>query len=218
MRPTSGDSWRCSGRDRRDSRLGDFGGMSEMRRKMLVALVSLFALMLGAPPASATTDRIPVTSVLVGAEEVTAAVCRQDGRVVPCDQLGVGPFKTLQIRNAQDRQFWDGDAYLQGTAVVKYNFVSAWVCDDAGCQVSGRLWGSITWEPYAFDGGWEGTFSYLITSFDTYGFSYSGRLQATGYGELERAHLQLDAVTDATVPPWEGSHTATGYVTFPGGT
>ena len=175
-----------------------------MRRLMPLAIVTLFALTLGAPPVTAVADRTPVTAVIVGAEDLAPGEPRETGNALK---------GTIELWGAQGRQWWDGDAYLHGTAVVTYNFVSAWVCDEAlSCKVTGRLWGTTTWEPYAFDGGWEGTFTVQITSFDEYGFSYSGKLQAKGYGELEGRRLMLDVAADATVPPWEGSHTVTGYV------
>ena len=182
-----------------------------MRRATLLVIVALCGLALGATPLGAVTDRTPVAGVLVWAEEKDPGECRANGNA-QC----TWPFRTMQVRGAQALHWWEGDAYIHGTNLVTYNFVSTWVCDEAGCKVTGQLWGTDRWEPDGFDGGWDGTFSFKITSFDEYGFSYSGKAHYQGYGELSGKRLVLDVVTDGTVPPWKGSHTVTGYVFTPG--
>lgn len=187
---------------------------------VLLVIACLGALVLGAPPANAKpADRVPVAAVLVGAEDLAVGAChgRMDGGpVVACDQIDWSlPFTSVQLWSLgmQGRQWWSGDAYLQGTALVDYSWVESVECGGSGCTTTGLLWGTTQWTPDAFSkGGWKGRFSFTITSFDNYGFSYSGPLVAEGYGELKGSRLVLTAATDGTVAPWEGSHTSAGYV------
>jgi hypothetical protein len=184
---------------------GYFEGVAEMKHTLQLGLALLLALAFCAAAASAGTDRIPVAAAIVGYDQIAAG-----------DQIvtGNGLDGTLQFRDVQDRQYWDGDRYLAGTAVVTYDVVAAFHCVDLfDCKVTGRLWGKITMQPNALpNGGWDGTFSFKITSLDQWGFSYSGKEEAKGYGDLGGMRLRLDVMTDATIPPWDVNTTATGYV------
>lgn len=174
---------------------------------MILLTVAVLLAFASAPPAAnATTERVPVSSHLVDALVF-------DGRVV---ERGSQYSGTFQFRDASAQHWWEGDAYLQGTAFVTYDLVSGWACTEAGCNVTGRLWGTVTMYPDAFDGTWQGTFTFYITSYsyETENFSYEGKVVAEGFGELEGLELRLDAAADGTFS--FPAITQTGYVLIPG--
>ena len=174
----------------------------------LVAVTALMAMVGSAPVNAAGTERIPVSAHIGFATEL-----------IP-DRIGPPPNFTpvFQYWNGTGVQWWEGDPYLQGMATVEASFTATGLAVGTGWKlVGGRLWGSMDWQPYAFDGGWRATFSFKITSVDAYGFSYSGKVVGHGYGDLDGYELMLEGGADGTIPPEEGSHYAIGYVLVPGG-
>ena len=182
-----------------------------MRRSIVIAAAA--ALLVSVPlagPATAASHQVHVTAVMVGGTELTGG----EQSWIGSDCAGV-----WSARGLTGRQWWTGDPYLQGEAVVTVSMKGIYVCGPDGYPTlkSGRLWGSTRWEPYAFSGGWQAEFDFLVTSEDAYGWTYSGPVVGKGFGDLEGHSLVLRGGADGTIPPEQGSHTGTGFVLLPGG-
>ncbi len=138
-------------------------------RKATVMLVALVVLLVMAVPASAKTDRVPLSG------EDHFKVAPHGGSTWMSDGV-------LHVRGSMSAYDTESDSELyQGVTsiVVNYNLDLA--------TMQGRMWGTSHLEVTGYDGGFDGTWVGWFT--DT---GWAGRGLAHGFGELTGYQARYD--------------------------